>query len=120
MKVAHLSLALQMPSAWCSCRQNDEATSPEMSLTPDELFLKSRGGTKIDDKNMTVNGRQSKIIEGMHNLRDVNPLPVFSSARLDDMLRWNVKRGFWDTTLQCGMIHCSHSLLMLMEKADLD
>jgi len=98
MKVAYLSLAFQMPGMCYTCGQNDKATSPQVSLTPDDSFVEPGRRCKVDDKDMTINGRHIKIIEGMHDLRDVNPLPIFSPARLDDMLRWNVKRGFFYAT----------------------
>jgi SAM-dependent methyltransferase len=80
-----------MPATRRSRRQNDEATRLEMPFTPDESFADPGRRAKIDDKHMTRDGRQSKIIERVDNLRDIDPLPALLPARPHYMLGWNIE-----------------------------
>ena len=118
MQMAHFSLSLQVPACRRSCGQNDQVARPEMPLTPSELFFDFRRGTEIDDEDMARNGRQSKIIERVDDLRNIKPIPAPSAARLNNMLRRNIENSFLSVAFQGSLLHSSSSFLPTRDGAD--
>src|SRR5438105_3525676 len=117
MQMAHFSLSLQVPACRRSCGQNDQVASPEMPLTPNEMFFDFRRGTEIDDEDMARNGRQSKIIERVDDLRNIKPIPAPSVARLNNMLRRNIENSFLYAIFQRSLLHSSSSFLPTKDDA---
>ncbi len=80
VQVPHVPPPLQVPFAWRSRRQHDDAARANVSLLPPKFFLGIEGAAEVDDVYVARDGRRAKVILGVMDLVRIGATPTPATA----------------------------------------